>query len=890
LTTAEPGGSNAANPYARWLARGVGVIARRPVRALLIIALLTAGALVYSLETLRMNSDDSKLISQDEPFRRDYQAYIDLFPQLDEITIVVLTSQSIDLAKDAVERLGAALEQRKDLVATLYAPGADPFFEDHALLYLDLEDLDEVIERLAEAQPALTSLSEDPSLRGLFHELELSLDELAEGEEVPSGFARIAERISEVAEAMLAGRSRPIAWADEILANDEEVYRVLILQGQPYFDDSSANERLLNGIRETARELGITPENGVRVRLTGMIPLAHEELLSVKGGLELAAVLSLVLLAGILGLGVRSLRLVISMMITLLVSLVWSTAWAMASVGELNVISAAFGVLLIGLGVDFAIHIGLRFEEEVRLGRSVVAAARAASEEVASPVSLCALTSAIGFLSFVPTRYYALGALGVIAGGGMFVTLVVSFAVFPALLVLMGKPSPKPDRPTAARRRLYPLLQRRSRVLVSMTGLATAGALLLCTHMTFDFSTLGMKDPESEGMTTLRELQAENMVTDYSATVLAPSLAASEEIAARLAALPEVAEVRPPSYYVPEDQELKLAAIDAAAFFLESVLYPAPPREPPTQAERLAAQQSLRDHIASLPPGDESDPARRAAMRLAAALDGLSARPDPAAASAEFERLVISDLMDRIDWLRRALGVKEIGFEDLPASLRDRLVAPDGQTQVLALPREDLSDTRALTRFVEAVKSVDPRATGRPAVEAGIGAVVVDTFRLAIGTAFVAIFLVLLATLRSPLDALLVLAPIGLAAVLTTAVAVLIDMPFNMSNVVVIPLVLGLGVDNGIHVFMRIREAHSLADALGSSTPRAVMLSALTTLAAFSSLSVSHHPGIRSLGVLLSVSVFCLLACALVVLPALVVVFRRSGEDQSRSAETASTQ
>jgi hopanoid biosynthesis associated RND transporter like protein HpnN len=890
LTTADPGGRGTPNLYMRCLARWVRGIARHPVWTLALAGLLTAVALVYSLETLRLNSDDSKLISQDEPFRKDYKAYIDLFPQLDEITLIVLTSPSIDLAKDATERLAAALEQRDDLVETLYAPGADPFFEDHGLLYLDPEDLDEVVERLAEAQPALTALSEDPSLRGLFHELEQSLDALADGEEIPSGFARIAERVSEVAEALLVGRARPIAWADEILANDEEVYRVLIVQGRTYFDDSSANARLLDGIRSTARELGITPENGVRVRLTGMIPLAHEELQSVQGGLEVAAFLSLVLLAAILGFGVRSLRLMVAMMITLLVSLVLSTAWAMLSIGELNVISAAFSVLLIGLGVDFAIHIGLRFEEEVRHGQPVFEAACRAGEDVGGPVSLCALTSAIGFLSFVPTPYHALAALGVIAGGGMFVTLAVSFTVFPALLVLMGPPSPKPPRQTTARRRLYPLLMRHAGALAAGTALLSVGALLVSSHMTFDFSTLGMKDPESEGMTTLRELQAENMITDYSATVLATDLSASEEIAARLAALPEVAEVRPPSYYVPDEQERKLAAIDGAAFFLESVLYPAPPREPPSESERLDSLRSLRERVASLPPGDESDPTRIAARRLAAALDGLAARSDPAAASAELESLVISDLTERIEWLRRALAVSEIGFADLPASLRERLVAPDGHTQVLVLPREDLSDTRALSRFVDAVKTVDPRATGRPAVEAGIGAIVVKTFRLAIGLAFVAIFGLMVVVLGNPFDALLVLAPIGLAAILTTAVAVLIDMPFNMSNVVVIPLVLGLGVDNGIHVFMRIREDHSLADALGSSTPRAVLLSALTTLAAFASLSVSHHPGIRSLGVLLSISVLFLLVCALVVLPALALVSRRTGDDQSRSAETASEQ
>jgi len=239
------------------------------------------------------------------------------------------------------------------------------------------------------------------------------------------------------------------------------------------------------------------------------------------------------------------------------------------------------------------------------------------------------------------------------------------------------------------------------------------------------------------------------------------------------------------------------------------------------------------------------------------------------------EQRVVSDLHDRIDWLRRALEVQQVHFEDLPQSLLDRLVAPDGRALVVALPREDLRDIQALRRFVDAVQSADPHATGRPVVEAGIGDVVVSTFRVAIGIALVAISLVLLFTLRSALDALLVLAPITLAACFTTAIGVLIEIPFNMANVVVIPLVLGLGVDIGIHVFMRYRDAGSLADTLSSSPPRAVLLSALTTLAAFGSLAVSPHRGIHSMGVLLSVSVLCLIVCALIVLPALITQRQR---------------
>ena len=182
-----------------------------------------------------------------------------------------------------------------------------------------------------------------------------------------------------------------------------------------------------------------------------------------------------------------------------------------------------------------------------------------------------------------------------------------------------------------------------------------------------------------------------------------------------------------------------------------------------------------------------------------------------------------------------------------------------------------------------AIASVAPRATGRPSVEVGLGDIVTSSFGLAISISLTTIVLMLLVVLRNPLDALLVTLPITLAAFLTTAVGVLIDQPFNMTNVMVVPLILGLGVDNGIHVFLRFRGDESLASAMGSSTPRAVLLSALTTLGAFSSLMISTHPGFRSIGVLLSVAVVFLIVCSLVVLPAMIEVRERFRARQNQS-------
>ncbi|MCH2173390.1 MMPL family transporter [Myxococcota bacterium] len=877
--------SSDANLYVRTLARVVGALARHAGWTLLVTGLLTVVCVIYSAKTVRINSDDAVLTSQVEPFRLDFKRFIASFPQFDETSVVVITSDSIGLAEDAVERMRAALEARDDLVASVFAPGDDAFTRDHVFLFLDVEDLDDVSVRLAEAQPALTALAADPSLRGLFNEFETSVDALADGTELPAGFARMADRISDVTEAMEAGQPRPLSWADEILQPDGRVYRVLMVQGEKDYGEAVSTARLIEGIREMADELGLVPENGVEVRLTGQVPLAHEEMVSLQRGLALAGVISLVLLSMILGLGVRSLRIIVATFATLGAGLAWSTAFAMATVGEFNAISAAFAVLLIGLGVDFALHIGLRAEEEMTQGVPVSEALERAALGVGGAVSLCTVTSAVGFLSFVPTRYHGLGDLGIIAGGGMFVTLLATFTVLPALLAVMGPSRRPPHRLSFGLDALYPLVQRRAGTVVVVAAVLGLASVLLSLRSTFDFSTLGMRDPQSESVSTLRELHAEAIVTDYSAIVLAPDMEAGEKLARELEALELVSEVRPPSYYVPDEQDIKLEVLEDTAFFLEPFLQAQSTGPSPDGAALLASLTSLRAAIAALPPdeADAADPARAAVRRLSGNLDQLAASADPAAALTRLDTLVVSDLEERMAWLRRAVNVGPVSFEDLPASMRDRLVAPDGTVQITALPRENLEDVEDLTAFAEAIASVAPRATGRPSVEVGLGDIVTSSFGLAISISLTTIVLMLLVVLRNPLDALLVTLPITLAAFLTTAVGVLIDQPFNMTNVMVVPLILGLGVDNGIHVFLRFRGDESLASAMGSSTPRAVLLSALTTLGAFSSLMISTHPGFRSIGVLLSVAVVFLIVCSLVVLPAMIEVRERFRARQNQS-------
>jgi len=481
----------------------------------------------------------------------------------------------------------------------------------------------------------------------------------------------------------------------------------------------------------------------------------------------------------------------------------------------------------------------------------------------------------------VPTDYSGLADLGIITGSGMFFTLIASFTITPALLAATGAPT---GRPTGI---AFPswsisLLVRHARGGGMAALLAALFATVIASQMTFDSSTLAIRDPESESMVTLSEIREAGILTDYSVTLMASDLEEARALADRLAQLELVAEVRDPESYLPAQQQEKLEQLADAELYLGPTLHTRDPMPPPSATERVALLRDLRQRAVAVAVASSDPEMSTASFRLAAALESLLAKPDPKSEALALETLVVADLKDHLDWLRRALAAEPTTLGDLPPDLKRRLIAADGRVLVSALPTEDITDVKAMNRFLEAVSTVAPGATGRPVVESGIGKIVVQSFHEAIAIAAIGILLVVLLALRDPAEALLVITPIAMAAAFTLATAVVIDLSFNMANIMAIPLVLGLGIDNGVHLVVRYREERCLDNLLRSSTARAIVLSGLTTLAAFGALSVSSHRGISSMGILLAIAILYLMFCTLLVLPALLAW--RSGENVRTSA------
>ena len=190
-------------------------------------------------------------------------------------------------------------------------------------------------------------------------------------------------------------------------------------------------------IRADVRELGLTPDHGVRVRLTGSIPLADEEFGTLAQGVLRNSILTVVGVALLLWLALRSVRIIVAILLTLVVGLGVTAAFGLLAVGPFNPISFAFAVLFIGLGVDFGIQFAVRYRDERYCRGDLARRCRRRARASAARIALAAGAIAVGFFSFLPTDYTGVTELGLIAGIGMLIAFVLSLTLLPALLRLM---------------------------------------------------------------------------------------------------------------------------------------------------------------------------------------------------------------------------------------------------------------------------------------------------------------------------------------------------------------------------------------------------------------------------------------------------------------------
>ena len=778
---------------------------------------------------------------------------------------MVIDGQTPELAEQAAAGLADRLAQRKDVTRSVRRPDGGPFFAQNGLMLLSLPEVGATTSKVIAAQPFLGPLAADSSLRGVMNSLSAMMLGVKQGQ---TSLSSLDKALSSLADAFgHVEKGQPAYFSWEALMADKNggartpLRRIVLVQAKLDYGALEPGSAAADAIRQTARDLHLDPQHGVRVRLTGEVPLADEEFSSLAdkawlvGGAMLAAVMLMLWLA------TRSFRILACVLVTTFAGLLLTAAAGLAAVGRFNLISVAFIPLFVGLGIDFGIQLSVRFRAERLAHPAIPAALTRAASGIGGSLATAAAAITLGLFAFLPTSYIGVSELGVIAGLGMIIALLLTLTLLPALLVIVR---PRDQGLEVGNPRLKPLdhflIARRKQVLWAF-AIAVLVSIALLPLVRFDFNPLHLRNPRGEAMATLADLMKDPDQSPNTIDVLTPSLAQADAVAKRVSVLPETDQAVTLSSFVPDDQPAKLALIQDASLLLDPTLNPLTLTPPPTDAETV---QSLKDAAKALRDAATASTAPAAdARRLAAALDGLAAGPPDLRARAS--EAVISPLNTMLDQVRNMLSAKPVTLQSLPPDLVRDWTAPDGRARVQVFPKHN--DNPSLERFAAAVRKVAPNASGGPVSIQEAAKTISGAFIEAGALSLIAVTVLLLLVLRSLRETAFTLAPVVLSGFLTLATCVLIGQPINFANIIAFPLLFGVGVAFHIYFVMAWRAGQT--DLLQSSLTRAVFFSAMTTGMAFGSLWLSSHPGTASMGKILMISIVWTLVCALLFEPAL---------------------
>jgi hypothetical protein len=827
---------------------------------------LGASSGVYATRNFAISTDVEKLLSPELPWRQRELAFGKAFPQRLESIIAVVDAATPEFATEAALALTQRLSSQPKLFRSVRDIQDSEFFLRNGMLFLPAPDVERITHQLDQAEPLIQIPATDPSLRGLTQSLALVMLGVERGDVTLDAVSPSLDKVSSVLEEVLANRDAFFSWRE--LAQSEPAQKRDLrrfIQIRPVLDYSALEpgRAATDAIHAAAAELKLKQQFGAAVRLTGPVPIADDEFSTVRKGWLVNGIGTVLVVLGILWWALRSWRIILAVFVTLAIGLAITAALSLLMAGALNVISIAFAVLFVGIGVDFGIQFSVRYRSERHKVDDLRMALSNAAMRAGAPLSLAAASTAAGFFSFLPTDYRGISELGEIAGVGMIVAFVMSITVLPALLRIVNPPGEKEGVGFAWLAPVDRFTENHRTGILIATGIVVLAGLPLLFWLQFDFNPMNLRSPKVESIATYLDLRTDPATGASAADVLAPSLAAAQQEGEQLAKLPEVASVTTLHSFIPNDQALKLAFIRTAAKSLAPDFEEAAVAAPTDEENVEALTQSVEDLTTAA--GNQSGLGAAAAKRLASDIAQLAGAPQSVRDIAD--RVFVLPLQTTLNGLRQSLDAQEITEQTLPIDLKADWMTPDGRARLQILPKGDPNDNEVLRHFARAILTVAPTATGGPIAILESGRTVVTAFIEAGAWALISIAILLWIVLRRVTDVLLTLVPLLLAGVVTLEICVLIGLPLNFANIIALPVLLGIGVAFKIYYIMAWRAGQT--GLLQSSLTRAVIFSAMTTATAFGSLWLSSHPGMSSMGKLLALCLVCTLAAAVLFQPVL---------------------
>lgn len=861
-----------------------------PVSMLFAVCLLALLTMDYTSGNLSINTDTAELIAPDAPFQQNRRRFEKAFSKDMHTLLLVVESDAPELTRSATKRLGRLLSANKEHFDSIYVPNENQFFHKNGLLYLELDDLQKLSANLSQAQPFIGRISQEPNLTGFFSILQDALDTANKDQTVPIDLSSLINKVATALHQRINGANSLLSW--EALINEQKLTSASSTKGFIFvlpkfnYNEIRPAEQAIDAIRKAVAQFQEPDLPQVKVWVTGEVGLEDDELAGMSSGTFNASIFSVVLVGAILLTAYRSVSLTLVTLLTLMFGMVFCAAFAAASVKDLNLISVAFAVSNIGLGVEYAIHFCLRYRDNLTHHIDRVRAIKSSLISTSPSLLLCAGTTAIGLYAFIPTDYKGVSELGLLAGTSLFICLFVTLTVLPLLLKIVPvRISSENDAGhsflTSLSEKLANITLHYAKPIVIATVMLALVSLALVFKVQTDFNPINLRDPKTESVIAFKNLMKDKDTSPMTLTVLANSEDEAKDIGRKLAKIDTVDKTISLFDFLPTDQENKLAMIEDMALMLGTEVDSFPALTP--DLDPVPGIKSLIKTIDAVLPGKSNTTEITALNAFKKELNDmlieLEARQEPSRREfiEDVQTTLLGTLPKVMNELYASFDAKEVSLDDLPQDIKIRWLSKDGLYRIQIIPKYDLNDLANLQKFITDVQSVAPQTTDLPVMYWESMKEVIAAFQKAIVIALVTIALLLILIRRNLTDTVLVMTPLILAGLFTMASTVLTGTPINFANIIALPLLLGLGVDNGIHMVEKLH--HSLSEEQNiyrSSTARAMFYGALTTASSFSGLAFSPHQGIASMGLVITIGIFWIMTCTFIILPAMSkLVFKR---------------
>ena len=887
----------------RLLTRLAKAVCANPSRFILPQVFIAIACAAFTVWKLEFHTSRNDLVGADKEYHNNFLQFQKEFPLQDDLVAVVESSDQ-ERNRQFVARLGQRLAGETNLFRAVFYRRDLRTLGTNTLLITPIEDLAVLTNKLGEFRPFIATFSAAPNFASFVRQvndqfLTAGETENPDTEKLVASLPALQKIIQQATHAIEMPGTPPPPGMGAFVGDPEAEQdmhisfangRLFLVVAHPLSRDhkSEAVQRLRELVEDTKAEVP-----GVNVGVTGEPVLEYDEMSQSQSDTMRAALLALFLVAVIFIFGYHETGRPLKATGCLLVGLAYTMAYATLAVGHLNILTITFAPILIGLAIDFGVHLVTRYEEELRAGADEAEAMRIALVLTGRGIFTGCLTTSAAFLAMAFTEFRGISEMGLIVGGGLVIALVPMMTMLPALL-LRGRQNVLDHEladqwnPRAAIEGAW--LRRPVLVVVATALLGGLGWWQAERRFAFDYD---LRNLQSKGLPAVKwekELiaRATNSVL-YSAVVANNATHAKQLTDILNERAPSISAVVSMAPFIGRQDPAKREMIQVVKDNLGDIGINDRDIAPVDTDELRLQLSTLKGYVHLAERAAEKGGATEMAATLHSLWDDCARilnliDADPAKARRQltlFQSAMRRDVLETLHVLQTQNAEHEIHVADLPMSLQDRFVAPEtGRLLLRVHSKGDIWKRDVQEEFVtdvrKALEDTGVTVTGTPVQLFEYTKLLVDSYIIAAAYATAAIVVMVLLHFRSLVCVLMALLPVAMGMIWMTAVMGVVGMPFNPANVMTLPLVIGVGVTSGVHILNRFSEEQSPA-ILGRSTGKAILVSALTTVAGFGSLMVAQHQGIESLGFVMAVGTATCMAAALVFLPALLTLLVRTG-------------